>query len=372
MAEKIRILHVLGIMDCGGAETFLMNLYRNIDRERIQFDFVVHREKEGYYNKEIKILGGKIYTAPQYCVLNYLQYKKWWISFFNQHHEYKVVHGHVPSTAAVYLNEAHKFKIKTVMHSHTTSSGKGFSAFLRNILQYPVRYYSDYRFACSEAAGKWLFGDNKSFKVINNGVDVKKFLFDTETRNSIRRQYHLTDKFLVGHVGRFNEPKNHSFIIDVFNQIHKINPNSALMLIGEGPLQTQIKNKVQNLNLTDSVLFTGVKSNVQDYLSAMDVLLFPSLWEGLGMALIEGQANGLKCFASLNRVPACAKLTDLVSFISLDESAEFWASYILNCDFRYNRTQYNSMLAVTDYDIEKIADEMENFYFSAVGMRCDI
>ena len=328
----IRVLHVLGGLNRGGAETMVMNLYRNIDRSKVQFDFIVHTKNKCDYDDEIKSLGGRVYNVPKYTGKNHFEYKKAWIRFFKEHSEYKIIHGHVRSTAAIYLKIAKKNGLTTISHSHNTSSGKGLSAVVKNTFQYPTRYVAEYLFACSEFAGKWLFGRKSlhkdNFYILNNAIDGKSFIFDKKIREDKREEFKIKDRFVIGHIGRFHPQKNHDFLIDIFKKVHDINNNAVLMLVGDGELKQIIQEKIENLGLCDSVIFTGVRSDIPDLLQAIDVFVFPSIFEGLGIVAVEAQAAGIPCIVA-DTIPKEAYITDLIKSISLSEPVDVWSKAIL-------------------------------------------
>lgn len=359
-----RILHVFGKLDRGGAETMIMNLYRKIDRNNLQFDFVVHTEEVGDYESEILKYGGAIYRVPSYRGNNHFQYVQAWKQLLDEHPEFEIVHGHVRSTAAIYLYMAkHRGKI-TISHSHSTTSGNGFSAQIKNILQLPIRYIADYMVAPSEAAAIWLFGKNvvnkSNFFVLKNSIDAKLYTYNESTRLRIREQLNIENKFVIGHVGRFHQLKNHEFLIDIFYEILKKNKDSVLMLIGDGELYSIIKNKVSLLGIKDQVLFLGKKENVYDYYQAMDMFVFPSYYEGLGLVVIEAQAAGLKSIVS-SRIPKEAYLSELVVPLSLDLSVESWSEAILN-NKDYLRLNTFKNIEEQDYDIDSNVDFIQTFY----------
>jgi len=365
----IRILHVFGKLNRGGAETMVMNLYHNIDRDKIQFDFVVHTDEDCDYFEEIKELGGRIYTVPRYRVINHFKYKKAWSEFFKKHPEYKIIHGHVRSTALIYLKIAKKYGLKTISHSHSTSSGSGIKSVVKNILQFPIRYIADYFFACSKEAGLWLYGrktcENSNFYIVKNAIDIQKYRFNIDIRNKIRKEFNLEDKFVIGHIGRFVPVKNHTFLIDVFYEIYKTNKDAVLFLIGDGELKEIIMKKVKKLNIQNSVIFTGVRNDVPMLLQAMDVFVFPSLHEGLGLVLIEAQAANLKCVVS-DKIPTEAFVTPNIKSLSLKDSINTWKNEILNC--KNDRTDYSYNKKLLDmYDIKHTSKWIFDFYSKLLG-----
>lgn len=363
--QPIRVLHVLGRLDRGGAETMVMNIYRKIDRNKVQFDFVIHTKDKCDYSDEIRSMGGRIFSVPKYNVKNHIKYIKEWKRFFDKNREYKIIHGHVRSTGSLYLGVAKKYGLTTIAHSHNTSSGKGIKALVKNILQKSLTKYSDFLFACSNDAGKWLFGDNvindNRYHLIKNAIDVKKFDFHPIVRTKIREELMVDETLLVGHVGRFHPQKNHDFIIDVFSELHSLRPDVALVLIGEGDLLPNIKKKVEKLSLSDSVIFTGVREDVAAYLQAIDIFLLPSLYEGLGIVVVEAQAASCSCLVS-DSVPLDVKVTDLVNFMSLSEGKHAWAKKILEISKNQNRKSRMNEIFDSGYHIDGVGDWYQEFY----------
>ncbi|HWO77458.1 MAG TPA: glycosyltransferase family 1 protein [Bacillus sp. (in: firmicutes)] len=372
----IRVLHVLGRLNRGGTETMIMNIYRKIDRSKIQFDFIVHTDDKCDYDDEIQELGGKIYSFPTYSGKNHFSYKYFWETFLKRHSEYSIIHGHMRSTAAIYLKIAKKFGLITIAHSHSTSSGNGFSAIVKNIFQYPIRYIADYLFACSENAGVWLFGANackkENFFIINNAIDAKKFIYDRKTDLKLRRELGIEGKFVIGHVGRFATPKNHEFLIEIFNSVHEKVENAILLLVGDGELRKSIEKKVIDLELQDNVIFTGKQSEIHKLLHTMDIFVFPSLYEGLGLVVIEAQASGLRCIVS-DQIPKEAFITDLVDVISLKEKKDSWVKIIVNnatSDNKNDRKNTYEQIKSSGYDINKTTKWLQNFYLEAFNNSC--
>lgn len=364
--EPIRVLQVFAQMNRGGAETMIMNLYRNIDRSKIQFDFIVHTEEKGAFDEEIKRLGGRIYRVPRYNGKNHFTYKKKWESFFKNHPEYKIIHGHIRSTAVIYLNIARKQKIKTIIHSHSTASrGSMFQKIIKGIMQLPIRYIADYMFACSYEAGIWLFGENSTkkpnFKIMKNAIDVNKYSYDEYTRLAIKKEFSIEDYLVVGHIGNFTHPKNHKFLIDIFYELKKTKNKSVLLLVGDGELQSEIKQKVNKLGLDDSVIFTGARSDVPNLLQGIDVMIFPSIYEGLPVTLIEAQATGLRCIIS-DSITEEVNITSLIEYMSINKSATKWSEKILVDTKHIVRKSHKSEINNSGYDVNKVSKEYSNFY----------
>lgn len=368
--EPIRILHVIGIMNRGGAETMIMNLYRNIDRNKVQFDFVENSGEPAAFDEEILSLGGKIYRCPHYNGKNHFAYVKWWNTFFQKHSgEYPIIHGHLGSTAAIYLSIAKKHGAYTIAHSHSAGSG---SAMYR-MFAYPTRYIADKFFACSKDAGISRYGktvgnDSIRCQVLNNAIDARRFSFNQETRKQVRSELHIAENAIViGHVGRFVEAKNHLFLIDVFADVRKRDPNAVLLLIGDGERRAEIQAAIAEKHLDDAVILTGVRSNVWDFYQAMDVFVFPSVYEGLPVSLVEAQAAGLPCCVSSN-VPKDSAITDLVQFISLEDRSEKWAEIALR-SVKTSRPDMLSEIQNAGFDVISTANWLENFYLNVVMSR---
>ena len=367
MKKPIRVLHVFGRTDRGGAETFIMNIYRQIDRTQIQFDFMVHTEDECAYDKEILNLGGRIFRVPRYNGKNHFEYKKAWKAFFEKHPECTIIHGHMTSTAAIYLKIAKKFDKKTISHIHSTAPvGKGISATAKQLFERNAKKYADHLFACSKAAAAWCYGEkyteHNDVKVIKNAIDVNRFVFDENTRAAKRAELGLTNNFVIGHVGNFVIPKNHSFLIDVFYEVSKKNNDAVLLLVGGGSLRKEIEDKVAKLGLVDRVIFAGVRSDIPELLCAMDVFVFPSLWEGFAVALVEAQASGLLCIVS-DTIPNEVDISELVKFVSLSENALDWAHNVVSLALENTKRQLFSIkIAKAGFDATTTAGLLEKFY----------
>lgn len=369
MSENIRVLHVFGVMNRGGAESMIMNLYRNIDRNKIQFDFMVHTSEKGAFDDEIKSLGGEIYHIPKYTGKNHFNYKKKWEVFFQNHEEHKIIHSHIRSTASIYLEIAKKYNKVTIAHSHSTSNGKGFDAFIKNMLQIPIKNTADYLFAASDKAGLWLYGEkaiqSKKYYKLNNAIETKKYVFNTSIRNKKRKELQLQNKFVIGHVGRFHESKNHNFIIEIFREVYKLQSNSVLVLIGEGDLKKSIEEKVKKYNLVDNVIFLGVREDVNELLQAIDVFIFPSLFEGLPVTVIEAQASGLPVILSKNITHEVA-ITDLVEFLPLEKDPKDWGIKTLENYENNERENMEKEIINANYDVKIVGESLQKVYLSMI------
>ena len=355
----IRVLQVVTYMGRGGLETMLMNYYRNIDRDKVQFDFLTHRDERWDYDDEIESLGGKIYHLPKLnpfskSYLNALD------KFFKEHKEYQIVHCHQDCLSGVVLKVAKKNGVKfTIAHSHNANQDKNLKYLIKVFEKRKIPKYADKLFACGDEAGRWMFNTD-NFEVLHNAIDTDLYTYNKEKADKVKKEFGIENKFVVGHVGRFSIQKNHEFLIDVFNEVQKVKEDSVLMLVGDGDLRPEIEQKVRDLQIENKVIFTGVRSDVNDLMQGMDVFLFPSLYEGLGIVLIEAQAAGLRCVIS-DTIPKDGVLTDDVTCISLAQSPVVWENEILKYQ-KYKRSNNKEIIKKADYDIKNNAKTLEQFY----------
>lgn len=370
----IRILHIVGIMNRGGLENLIMNIYRNIDRKKVQFDFLVTREEKGVFDEEIKELGGVIFNIPNIKDVGYIKYIKNLREFFKNHSEYKVIHCHRDALCSVYLKQARKVNVPIrIAHSHNTKlvEPKGLKGkcniLVKEYFRKSTTKYATHYFACGREAGEWLFGKNNKVKVINNGVDLNKFIYSEEIRREIRNQIGIEENILViGNVARFSLQKNHEYLINIFKEINDKIPESKLLLIGGGPLEKQIRDKVERLGLEKNVIFMGVRNDVNALLMGMDIFLMPSLFEGLPVSMIEAQATGLHCMISDTITTEVDLGLGLVEFLPLDNT-EKWISSIENIyvelmNRQNNRKSKNEYIVERGYDIKNISQKLTKFY----------
>lgn len=363
--KPVRVLHVLGIMNLGGAESRVMDLYHYIDRDKIQFDFLVHRNEKGHFDEEIEKLGGKIYRISQFYGWNYFRYKKEWNKFFKEHYEYQAVHGHMTSTAAIYLPIAKKYGIKkTIAHARSAGVDKGIKGIITKIIRYPLRWQKHIFLACSKKAGEAVFGkrcaNSGRVKIIPNTIEAEKFIYNPAIQEKVRKRLGITNQFVVGHVGRFHYAKNHEYLLRIFQQFLKKAPNSILLLIGKGELERNIRNKVKKLGLQKNVFFLGNQNKIENFYQAMDIFILPSRYEGLPGSVVEAQAAGLKCFIS-EAVTKEVKITDLVTFLKLSQEPKIWADKMIqNKD--YNRKSQIAKITEAGFNIKQQIAEIEKLY----------
>ena len=356
----IRILHVVTYMGRGGLETMIMNYYRHVDRDKVQFDFLVHRDFRADYDDEIEALGGRIYRLPRLVPWSGC-YRKALNTFFAEHSEYKIVHVHQDCLSSVILKAAKKHNVPVrIAHSHISSQDKNLKYLIKLFYRRLIPEYATQLFACGKKAGDWMFRGTP-YRIVNNAIDTKKYVYNTERRDQIRSQLKIpSSAFVVGHVGRFNAVKNHGFLLDVFSELQKQKPEAILLLVGEGDLRKNVENKASELGIADKVIFTGVRSDVPDLMQAMDCFVFPSFYEGLPVTLIEAQAAGLPCLVSDGVSIECNK-TGLVHQTSLQDGTDVWSKQILQ-RMGALRNDISDDLIRSGYDIAANAQWLQNYY----------
>ena len=365
--KPARVLQVLGKLQTGGAETMIMNYYRNINKKEIQFDFIVHGNEIGTYEEEIKKMGGRIYRLPKYRLYNHLNYKKELNEFFRKHKEYKIIHSHIRSTAAIILKIAKKYGIVTISHSHSTSNGIGPESIIKRILQSKIPKYADYFFACSKESAIWLFGkknaDSAKCIIMNNSIDIDKFIYNENERNKIRSELKIDEnKVIIGHIGRFVDAKNHDFILRIADKILKKNKEIIFFLCGDGELKNNIQKKIRKMHIDKNFVIIPPQNDINRYYNAFDLFILPSKYEGLGMVLIEAQINGLKCIAS-NSIPKSAKILDTTIFKQLN--IKEWCNEIMNLKYKYERNI--DINKFKSYSIKNEVHTLEKFYLSKMN-----
>lgn len=388
MSEPVRILHVLGKLNMGGAESRVMDLYRNIDRDKVQFDFVIHTEEHCYFTDEIESLGGRIFSVPRFRIFNYYSYKKAWKKLLNNHRsenglsEFKMIQGHMTSTAAIYLPIAKECGIsKTIAHARSAGVDAGIKGKLTRLMRRNLAKRADELFTCSNIAGISVFGadavEKGRVRFIPNAIDVKRFSYNEDTAERIRKELNIDDKLVIGHVGRFHYAKNHEYLLRVFRdfcedleisegEMSDIEP--ILLLIGDGPRLREMKALAIELNIADKVMFLGNKSNIYDYYQAFDYFLYPSRYEGLPGTIVEAQAAGLPILMS-DEICDEVMITDLVTAMPITLPTGDWAEVIMKDinDGRVLLTErkgYDVKMAEAGFDIKEQSRIIEEFYLN--------
>ena len=356
----IRIAQIMGKMENGGVEAVVMNYYRHIDRNKIQFDFIVDNDSSCPQEQEILSLGGRVIRiAPYQSIISNMRDLK---KLFKEN-DYRIVHAELTTMSVFSLAVAKACGVSVrIYHGHNTAC-KGETK--KNILKYMLRPFSrtfaTHYFACSDYAGKWLYGKSidksKRYMIIPNAIDTEKYKFDPEVREAVRKELDIEDKFVIGHIGRFVYQKNHDFLIDIFNEVYKRNSNAVLLLIGEGALLDDIKAKVHKLGLDDVVHFLGVRQDAYRFYQAFDVFLLPSRYEGLPVVGVEAQIAGLPCVFS-NSMTEETNFTNNLLFLNINDNEEMWAKRVL--DF-INQTR-NHVKKTDDFDIFIQAEKLGKLY----------
>lgn len=367
--EPIRVAHIIGKWLGGGVEAVVMNYYRHIDRTKIQFDFLCDEDSTNIPYEEIEQLGGRVILIPPYQKI--FKYQKELIRIFKENN-YKIVHSHINTLSVFPLRAAKKAGVKVrIAHSHSTTNKKEWK---KNLLKQVLRpfskvYATDYM-CCSELAGRWLFGDKAyasgQVYLLNNAIDLDKFKYNESLRKEKRKELGISDDTLViGHIGRFVAQKNHTFLIDIFNEVHRKNSNSLLLLVGQGPLKEEMKNKVRELKLNDSVRFLGQRNDVNELYQAFDVFCLPSLYEGLPVVGVEAQASGILCILSDDMTKE-TKVLESTKFNSLENNSLNWAELILNSVESYKRSNTSEKMTESKFNIDVEVKNLENYY-----LKCD-
>lgn len=363
--EPVRVLQIIGIVCGGGVEAVIMNYYRYIDRNKIQFDFVVDGYEKTLLDDEIKSLGGKVYHIEPYKK-NIFRYMSQIYHIVRDNH-YDIVHSNMNTLSVfslfpAWLAGAHQ----RILHNHSTAvRSEGIRSVMKMILRPFAPLFANRYAACSRLAGDWMYGKKMmasgKVTVINNAIDLNEYAFSQELRRKYRQELNIpADAFVVGHVGRFMYQKNHAFLIDVFHEVARQNPKAILMLVGDGELRPEIEQKVASYDLTDKVRFLGLRKDVKELYNCMDVFVLPSWYEGLPVVSVEAQANGLPSIFS-DRVTKESSLTKSAIFLSLSSSAVNWATHILNVTDKRNKDALTE-LRDTGFDIEERAKFLEKWY----------
>ncbi len=367
---KMRILHIIDILGSGGIETLLSSLNKNIDQEECEFNLVYHNSPYDLMKGDrIPALCSFQYKAPAFWMVNLYQYRKWWKDFLKSHGKFDIVHIHdyfdsFPFIKSILIKNNPRTKF--VFHAHSLK-GHTISVYnlWRSLLAYPVRFFGDYYLGCSNQVILNRFGKNvyegTKKAILNCGINTERFRFNQNVRDEIRKQYEANDKIVIGHIGRFTEVKNHSFLIDFFNVFHSMYGNSQLWLVGEGELLPEIKHKVRSLNLIDDVKFMGFSSCPEKFMMGMDFFVFPSKSEGLGLVLVEAQTTGLACIVSDAIQPEADMHCGLLKIIKLNDPMDIWIKAVESF-MGYTRSDHSYNVVKNGYDIKGVASDLVLLY----------
>ena len=372
MEKPKRVLHVVGAMNRGGTETMLMNLYRNIDRDKVQFDFISFSEEEAHYDKEIESMGGKIIKLPKPSMLKPNKAISDISNTIKKNGPYEVVHAHTLFNSGFAVKAAKKSNIKVrVTHAHTTLDNEAnlirkiYTKYMRNI----INKNSTNLLACSNEAGKYLFGKdilNKSnYTFFSNLIDYKSILNTKyEDIEKFKNDNDLNNKLVIGHVGTLKTSKNQKFLIEITNFLVTQNYNVKLLLVGDGSMRDELESLVNEYGIEKNVIFTGVREDVDVILHSMDIFVFPSIYEGLGLVLLEAQAAGLPCLVSeAIQLEADLKI-GLVEKLNLSDGVESWSNKIIKmCDSKkIDKKTIENVFDSSDYSTEKCINKLMDIY----------
>lgn len=364
--EPIRVAQIMGKWLGGGVESVVMNYYKNINKEKIQFDFICDNDSTNIPYKKIEELGGKVILIPPYQ--KPFKYHKELKKVLKKE-KYKIVHSHLTTMSVFSLFAAKCAGVPVrIAHAHTTTNKKEIKKnFLKQILRPFSKVFATDYMCCSEIAGRWLFGNKEYDKgnvyLLNNAIDLDKFKYDENIRKLKRKELHIADNILViGHVGRFVEQKNHRFLIDIFNEVHNQNNNSILLLAGQGPSMEEIKMKVKSLGLEECVKFLGQRNDINELYQAFDVFCLPSLYEGLPVVGVEAQTSGLLCIFS-NDMTKETKILNSTEFLSLNKKEKEWADIIL---LKFKNYQRKKEIKNDNFNIIKAAKNLEEKYVKLI------
>lgn len=366
--EPIRILYVNGgPMNRGGIESYMMNYYRNFDKSKIQIDFVAIGLERAAYDDEIESLGGKMYYIPKKSK-DYLGYKKGLRDIFKTG-VYKIVHTHMDAMGMTVLKEAKKCNIPVrIAHSHNTQhlTNNPIKLKINEYARKNINKYATHMFACSELAGRWLFGDEAfnsgKVEIVKNAINIERFMYNEEKRNNVRKKLLISnDEIVIGHVGRFDYQKNHTFILKFFYKLLENNSKMKLILIGNGQLKEEIRKQISSLGSEKNIKIIDACDNVNEMYNVFDIFVLPSHFEGLGIVAIEAQVNGLQCVLS-DRIPNEAKVSNSVKFINIDKE-DLWVNTIDNLIKNgLGRNTYKQDIIDFGYDIKSEAKKMQDKY----------
>lgn len=368
MKKKIRILYILTNLEvCNGVTTYVVNYFKNMNLDKFSIDFLISNNSI-IDSKEIEKLlnerNSRKFCFEQIGIKNFIKANKQIKDFFkNNAKNYDIVHCHMLNNGAFFLHYAKKYGIKCrILHSHVTQSADTKLKKIRNDLLVPIAIKNaTHYFACSKDAGELIF-KNKEYIIINNAIDSKKFQYSIDKRKKLRKEMKLEENFVFGNIGRLCPQKNQLFLIDIFNNIRNRKKNSKLVIVGDGPLKEKIQEKIEKMNLEKDVIILESREDVQDMYQIFDLFLFPTMYEGLGIVLIEAQLSGLRCFTS-NVVPVEAQITQNYKTQDINDLPEKWAQSVLKyCEEPYERKTQNEALIKHNYDIEKEVVKLEKIY----------
>ncbi len=358
----------------GGVESFLVNYYRRFDHSKIIFDFITNSSKPIAYEEELLKYGSHIFRIEKKSG-NYLKYRKQINDFFKENaHEYLVIWQNSNILSNIdYLKYAKKYGIKyRIIHSHNTHNiYHGYIRLIRSGLhlfnRYRISLYANNFWACSKSAANYFYNHDisKKVKVIPNAINIKKVQFSKNGREKIRKQFSLKRNQVIGNVGRLSSQKNQLYILKVFKKALKIKPNLKLILVGDGEDKKMLVDKVNQWGIQNKVIFTGIRTDISDLLSSFDIFLFPSLFEGLSVATIEAQSNGVPILGSCEAITDENRINKNIKILSLKENEDLWVKTLLNMlneSKRLNSNVAENNVRKAGFDIESASKKLEQFF----------
>lgn len=367
---KIKILMSLGSLGIGGNEIFVMNFFRHIDKSKFQVDFVIFDDTRLDFYNEVTTAGSKVYIIKplKKNKISLFFYQMQEVKKLLKSNHYDIVHCHSCSFFGILRSAipAHQIKdTKVISHAHNPGMPKNnpIDKGIRMITKIYLSSIVDMGLSCSDIASESKytkkFMKSNKYAIIRNAIETDKYKFDLKKKNKIRKQYNLSDEILVGNVGRLAYQKNQLFLLEIFSEIHKVNSNTKLIIIGGGELETELKCKTKKLNIADMVIFTGSISNTADYYSAMNVFVMPSHYEGLPFTAVEAQVNGLRCVFS-DKITRMADISETSVFLPLNNASE-WVTPILNAATSRIPTS-KAELICNQYDLKTESKRLQQLY----------
>lgn len=372
--RPIRVLQVIGAMNLGGAESMIMNLYRKIDRTKVQFDFLVQSADRCAFDDEIELLGGHVYRIKRFKGYNGVSFYKEASKFIKEHEEIQIIHGHIGSSAALYLSAAKKEGIYTIAHSHSADIIRNIHDIAYKFFSYPTRYIADALFGCSTEAGIARYGKRTVKKAnyanFHNAIDLSVFLYDKELRVKTRKELHIDDEIVLAAIGRVTPQKNPQFIFRVFSDAIKKYDDVTCLWIGTGDKYDEYVAKVKAAGISDRLIMTGERTDIPRILQAIDGLILPSLWEGLPVVAVEAQTAGAACLLS-NTISREAEISGLVEWESLNSQPSVWAERIVSLAKQNRKIRQSPIndIQKNGYDIDTTAKWLCEFYLEKAGSR---
>ena len=365
--KEKRVLHVYNIMNVGGAETFIMNVFRNIDKSQVNFEFLCISNKIGTYDKEIEQLGGTIHHIKDINIKNPFSLIQKVTKFLKEKGPFDVIHLPIQFYSGIFCLCAKKAGIKKIIvHSHSASDKKTNSPLRKTylgLMRFLINKYATIKLACGIDAGNFLFGKNTKFDILYNGIDLSRFhnVNSIETEK-LRKKLKITNQIIIGHIGRFAPVKNHSFFIGLAEHLKSKKINFKILLVGNGDEFNNFKNKIQSKNLSEYFILVGQQQQTELYYSLFDVLVMPSLYEGFPVTMVEAMASGLNCIVSDNITKEVDIIKNRCTFLSLNENLDTWCKEIIKKTKKNNQENDIKTLQNSGFSIDTTVNKLLKIY----------